>query len=135
MAKGVYDHSKNKGSTGKHWKIADTSKMRGHHPKSEFKKGMVAWNTGLAGYNSGDQNYAWKGDDVGKDALHSWAKRRLVKPNICEHCYQIKPLDLANKSREYKRDLNDWLWLCRKCHAKYDDYVNKSWATKRRIAA
>ena len=34
------------GQLGKHWRIKDTSNMRGRHPKSEFKKGMVSWNKG-----------------------------------------------------------------------------------------
>ena len=30
-------------------------------PKTEFKKGQLPWNTGLIGYNSGEQHYNWKG--------------------------------------------------------------------------
>lgn len=132
MPKGVYDHTKNKGTTGLHWKVADTSKMTGRHPKSEFRKGQTAWNKGGKHEAvTGDKNKNWKGDNVGKVALHGWAKRRLIKPTVCEHCGEVKVLDLANKSRKYKRDLNDWLWLCKKCHAKYDDYVNKSWITRK----
>lgn len=54
------------------------------------------------------------------NALHSYVHRRLIKPNACEHCKEDKPLDLANKSQKYLRDLDDWLWLCRSCHSKYD---------------
>jgi len=50
MPKGIYDHSKNKGTTGKHWKVKDTSNMKGNHPHSEFKKGITPWNKGLKGY-------------------------------------------------------------------------------------
>jgi hypothetical protein len=32
----------------------------------------------------------------------------------CQQCR--KPYDLANVSVEYKRDLNDWQWLCRRYH-------------------
>lgn len=53
-------------------------------------------------------------------SLHRWVARRLVKPLSCEHCGQTKPLDLANKSGDYSDELDDWLWLCKSCHKKYD---------------
>ncbi len=62
----------------------------------------------------------WKGDDVGYGALHSWVKRRLQPPDKCPTCDRAVPLDLANISQEYKRDLDDWEWLCRKCHMQQD---------------
>lgn len=50
MAKGIYDHSKNKGTRGLHWKVKNTSKMGGRHPTTEFKKGVPSWNKGRIGY-------------------------------------------------------------------------------------
>lgn len=79
-----------------------------------FSKGFTPWNKGLK-----------------TGLVPIWIKRRLAKPLACNHCGESKPLDLANKSGEYKRDLTDWLWLCRPCHAEYDDYVNKSWITRK----
>ena len=73
----------------------------------------------------------WKGDEVGMGALHDWVKRQLGKPKFCEHCRTTtaKQFDWANKSGEYRRDLSDWLRLCRSCHAKYDYPVRaKKWA-------
>lgn len=68
------------------------------------------------------ESWAWKGDEVGKAALHNWVERKLGKPRKCEHCgtEEASHYDWANKSQEYKRDLTDWMRLCRKCHAKYD---------------
>jgi 5-methylcytosine-specific restriction endonuclease McrA len=43
------------GQTGKHWKVKNTSKMKGRHPKSEFKKGMTPWNKELKGWMSEEQ--------------------------------------------------------------------------------
>lgn len=34
---------------GKHWKIKDTSKMRGKHFGREFKKGVIPWNKNTKG--------------------------------------------------------------------------------------
>ena len=65
-------------------------------------------------------NGSWKGDKVGHDALHAWVKKRLPKPNLCENCELVPPFDLANISGEYKRDLDDWWYLCRKCHMESD---------------
>jgi len=86
------------------------------------KKRASSW---LKSYANGDKhknegNPMWKGDNVGYFALHDWVKRRLKKPKNCEFCKKEKILDLASKSRKYKRDLDDWLWLCRKCHIQYD---------------
>lgn len=62
-------------------------------------------------------------EDVGYAALHSYVKKYLTKAETCEHCNEDKPLDLANKSGKYLRDLADWLWLCRKCHVNYDGHI------------
>lgn len=67
-----------------------------------------------------DKNPMWKGDQVNKIALHDWIKRYKPKLKFCEEC-KIKPAyDLANISQEYKRDINDFEWLCRRCHMKKD---------------
>lgn len=58
----------------------------------------------------------WKGDDVSYGCLHRWVKRHLEKPKTCKDCGLEKKLDLANISQDYRRDLGDWEWLCRRCH-------------------
>lgn len=72
-----------------------------------------------------EKNPQWKGNKVGRSALHAWIKHRLKKPIRCSNCSQIGPVDLANISQEYKRDLTDWEWLCRKCHMKKDGRMEK----------
>ncbi len=71
---------------------------------------------------SGEDSPNWKGENVGKTALHNWVQKHLGKPSLCEHCEttKAKQFDWANKSQEYQRDLSDWIRLCRSCHAKYD---------------
>lgn len=70
----------------------------------------------------GEDSWAWKGDKVGKDALHGWVIKNLGRPMICEHCNSTteKKYEWANKSQKYKRDLTDWIRLCTKCHSIYD---------------
>lgn len=67
----------------------------------------------------------WEGDKVGYTTLHNWIKRHLVKSDICDSCGQKKPLDLANVSGKYKRDITDWEWLCRKCHMSKDGRLER----------
>lgn len=70
--------------------------------------------------NSGSKNGMWKGDEIGYNALHTYIKNNKPKPELCENCKNKKPFDLANISGEYKRDINDFEWLCRKCHMEKD---------------
>jgi len=73
----------------------------------------------------------WKGDDVSKGALHDWVRRHRGRPRVCEHCNTktAEQYDWANVSGEYKRELDDFIRLCRACHAKYDySSRSKKWA-------
>jgi len=74
---------------------------------------------------SGENNHSWKGDQVGYTALHLWIRRHKTKPELCEDCHKYPPYDVANISGEYKRDINDFEWLCRKCHIKKDNRLEK----------
>jgi hypothetical protein len=72
-------------------------------------------------FNAGSSNGQWKGDDVGYGCLHKWVRRNKPQPKTCEMCgKERKVLDCANISGEYKRDIDDWIYLCRKCHMKSD---------------
>jgi hypothetical protein len=63
-------------------------------------------------------------ESISLSALHDYIRKRLPKASACGHCGDSsKPLDMANKSHEYKRELTDWIWLCRKCHVNYDGHV------------
>lgn len=47
-------------------------------------------------------------------------ERQIGRSDRCSKCGNIGKVDLANISQEYKRDLTDWEWLCRKCHMNGD---------------
>lgn len=70
----------------------------------------------------GKNHPLWKGDDVGRPALHTWISRCKGKPKKCEECgiENKKFYDWANLSGLYKRDLNDYKRLCRHCHRVLD---------------
>jgi hypothetical protein len=70
-------------------------------------------------YNISENNGMWKGNEVGYSQLHVWIRTRIPKPELCPRCNQRPPHDLANKG-VYNRDLNNWEWLCRKCHMNSD---------------
>ena len=75
---------------------------------------------------TGDKSSAWKGDKVGYQGLHVWVRRHLPKPRLCQDCETVPPYELANISQEYKRDLNDWEWVCRKCHMEKDGRLERT---------
>lgn len=64
----------------------------------------------------------WKGNNVGKQALHNWVEKKLGKPMKCEKCgiIGLNRYEWANISRKYKRNIKDWIRLCAKCHRIYD---------------
>jgi hypothetical protein len=80
----------------------------------------------------GENHPAWKGDKVTYRNLHSWIERQLGKPSECKGCgiTSLKRYHWANISREYKRDISDWIRLCPKCHKQYDVYDVKTWESK-----
>lgn len=73
----------------------------------------------------GNKNGMWKGEKAGYCAIHIWITKRFPKTKKCQNCKKVPPYDLANISGEYKRDLSDWKWLCRRCHMKEDGRMEK----------
>lgn len=71
-----------------------------------------------------DKNFNWKGNKVGYRALHRWVNKRKLGGAVCEFCSKVKTtpksIHLANKTGKYLRDLDDWFYLCVKCHKRYD---------------
>jgi hypothetical protein len=72
-----------------------------------------------------EKNNMWQGNNVGISALHGWMTRHKPKPEVCEICKIKPPYDLANISGKYKRDINDFQWICRRCHMIQDGRLDK----------
>ena len=51
---------------------------------------------------------------------HRWIYRRKPKQNYCSICNEVKKVELANISGNYKRDIEDYFWLCIRCHHLFD---------------
>lgn len=79
----------------------------------------------VSSHVKGENNPNWKGNNVKFHGLHRWVERNKGKPDVCRYCKNPGWLDLANISQKYKRDLNDWEWLCRKCHMMKDGRLGK----------
>ena len=80
-----------------------------------------------------EKNPMWRGDSVGIHQLHTWVKVRLPKPKKCECCKKVPPYDLANKGI-YDRNLENWEWLCRRCHMTKDGRI-KQLASQAKMAS
>ena len=99
----VYKKSFEKGKAGKFCSVS----CRGKFNTSKFKIGHTPYN--------------YKGDDIKYETLHDYIRKNKKKTGKCEFCGKSNcRLEWANKSFKYKRDLNDWIELCVKCHRNYD---------------
>lgn len=90
------------------------------HDLPQYQEYQKSYKINAKLINHSEKNGNWLGDNVSKRGLHRWVTRQKGKPEKCEECGEEKQLDLANISQEYKRDLDDWEWLCRRCHMKKD---------------
>jgi hypothetical protein len=112
-----YSFSNHKRWLDKEYKEKTMNKIKKTHNTLESRK--LSSDSKL-----GNLNPAWKGDNVGYVSLHDWIKRRKPKSMFCEKCGEItSKLDCANISGEYKRDISDFRWLCRRCHMKEDGRI------------
>ncbi len=60
----------------------------------------------------------WKGNLAGYRALHIWINKQRGKAIHCEldKDHKSTRYHLANISKEYKRDLSDWMQMCPSCN-------------------
>ncbi len=138
------------GRLGQHWKLSDETKkkMSEYHKKlvgslnnrfgtkhspetiEKMRKSAKGF-TQRARINAGIVNSQRRGElspfwnkDVGYRGIHIWIEKERGKPHYCEHCKRSdlkhRQYHWANVSKQYKRELSDWIRLCVKCHKKYD---------------
>lgn len=71
----------------------------------------------------GSKHPLWKGDSVGKSALHKWLNRTYGSPKYCVDCRTTKEstrYHWANISGKYRRSIHDYKRLCSRCHSAFD---------------
>lgn len=85
--------------------------------------------------HKGEKAYNYKGGKVGYFGLHSWVTRWKGSPKFCEICKSKdeKKYEWANISKKYKRKLEDYIRLCKRCHIRYDNVLEKVWKTRRKL--
>lgn len=95
---------------------------------NKLRLGKKPANAFAPGQTAGEMNVNWKGNKVSYGGIHDYIRNKYGSPQICEHC-KAKNLGSrkhhwANISGEYKRDRNDWLRLCAKCHFNFDGRIS-----------
>jgi len=78
----------------------------------------------VAEKSRGTNNGNWR-ELVGYTQAHRWARKTIKKSGVCNHCYETKKTDLANISKQYYKEISDWIELCRACHIKFDRQPNR----------
>lgn len=89
-------------------------------PWNKGTKGLVKKNSGSFGHVGSK----WNGTLSEYKYLHYWISKYLGKSNICTQCkneYIGNKMHWANISGEYKKDPNDWIRLCARCHYNFDN--------------
>jgi hypothetical protein len=99
-------------------------------PATEFKKGLIPWNKGMKGFQSGNKHPNWKGGitSLNKSIRNSpeyeqWRQEVFQRDNFtCQKCGHrggelqadhIKPFFCFS---ELRLDINNGRTLCKKCH-------------------
>lgn len=95
--------------------------MKGRRPSPSTLAAVAAANR----LRTGETHWAWKGDAVGYGALHVWVTRHkgraALQPCTMANDTCAGPMEWANVSHEYRRDLDDFMALCYHHHRWYDN--------------
>lgn len=75
---------------------------------------------------TGELNVRWAGENVGYAGIHKYLADHFPKTRRCDNCQSADvPTDYALiHGRDYSRDREDYLELCRSCHMHYDGGEN-----------
>ena len=110
---------------------------RGHSaPKSAFKKRHMPWNKGSHqktndclikwrndGGGVGKKHPHWKGNEASYGSIHSWVARHKGNAQKCSRCDRTQDetkIHWSNIDHKYRRNLDDYIALCPRCHKKHD---------------
>lgn len=101
-----------------------------HICSESTKRKISTSHTGVPMLNMrGIDHHAWKGEKASYSAKHHWIKRYYGMADHCENCgltekdrptKKKRYFEWANLSGKYKRDRNDFIQLCSKCHVNFD---------------
>lgn len=91
-----------------------TEKTKQKMKKTALKIGTGKWNKGkshseivkskISKALKGEKNGMWRGDKVGYNALHTWVRKRLLKPEFCQECNKKVLFDIVIKVENIKEN-------------------------------
>lgn len=94
-------------------KISDAHK--GKTPKNFLEMRKKGWE-------------ASRKDKLTYSGIHAWVRRNWGQPSKCDMCGKEnlggRKVHWANKDHRYSREREDWMRVCRPCHAKFDQENN-----------
>lgn len=117
------------------WQSGDRKGRRPYEMTKKTREKIRAFNMSRKGkpspkrgipqpHTQGERNHNWKGKKASYSSIHKWINKYLGKPTQCRNCYVDgltgRKIHWANISQEYKRNFDDWIRLCAKCHKAYD---------------
>jgi hypothetical protein len=115
VTKRIICYRANKSNLKSHLRIKSYG-MLGKHHSEETKRKMSLAHMGKIGKKSSN----WKGNKAKYSAIHYWIREHKPKSQFCEECKKKKRLTIANISKQYLRNPDDYKWLCYSCHSKFD---------------
>jgi len=82
-----------------------------------------------------EKHPSWKGDEVESRGAHLWIAKRKPKPKYCVRCNErpVTGLSFNGEVGKWSRNIEDYEWLCRSCHA-FKDLGTGVIMTKAKIA-
>jgi hypothetical protein len=90
----------------------------------KYHQRQQKWNEESKAKIRGEKNSQWNGENATLPNIHRFIERRKPRPEKCVRCNEGSAIDLANISGEYTRNINDYEWLCRRCHMISDGRIN-----------
>jgi hypothetical protein len=121
-------------------KISLTKKKQALVTAGAFKKGYTPWNKGkpapwVSERNKsnnptkiGEEHHNWQGEFTSYRSMHRWVVRQKGQPTTCEHCGKTNltghKIHWANINHKYKREVDDYIRLCVKCHKRFDSKLD-----------
>lgn len=102
--------------------------INGHNWKG--KKHTETTKQKMKELGKGENNANWKADNISMWGLHKWLRENISKPKLCPMCKQKPPRDMANITGFYNRDVQNWTWLCVRCHKYFDNIIERNLTMK-----
>jgi len=88
------------------------------YQKSPAHRGALS--ASLAGKHIGEASSRWKGDSAGYIAIHEWVRRSKPRTGVCTNCGEEGRTEWSNVDHTYRRNLDDYVELCHRCHHNHD---------------